>query len=162
MKSSQFIRNNILAFAEGPVRSSVICIMAVISFTCLLALAGCKKDDKNLETDRTRKLLTANTWTIQSVTVDGVDKTSSHAELTLHFTNTQFTTTHGGVVWPASGIWTFADDSGKKILRSDDVEMTIQEVSAAKLVLTFTWMETTLGPGRLSSTSGEHVFRFAK
>jgi hypothetical protein len=162
MKSSQVISNNILVSVQDRVYTPAIRIMVVIFFACLLALAGCKKDDKSLETDRTRKLLTANTWTIQSVTVDGVDKTSSLPGLTLHFTNTQFTTTHGGVTWPPSGIWTFADDSAKKILRSDDIEMTIKEVSAAKLVLSFTWMETTLGPGRLSSTSGEHVFTFIK
>ena len=143
-------------------RPLVVWITAATVLTCLLALASCKKDDENLRTDRVRKLLTRNTWTIQSVEVDGLDKTSSHAGLTLHFTNTQFTTTHGGVVWPASGIWTFADDNGKRIVRSDDIEMIIEEVSATKLVLSFTWMETTLGPGRLSSTSGEHVFTFVK
>lgn len=162
MKSSHFNLKTIPLFPEHSEYRRVIRMLAVAFFAYLLPLTGCKNDDGKLETDRVRKLLTANPWSMQSVIVDGTDKTSSHTGLTLNFANAQYTTTHGGVVWPASGIWTFADDTGKIIVRSDDVEMTIEEITTDKLVLTFTWTETTLGPGRLSSTSGEHVFTFVK
>jgi hypothetical protein len=161
MKTSHFNLDIIHLLPEVLGSRMIIRSLAAV-FACLLTLAGCKNDERILETDRARKLLTASTWTIQSVTVDGTDRTSSHAGLTLHFTNTHYTTTHGGALWPESDIWTFVDNTGRVIVRGDDIEMTIQEINTGKLVLNFTWMETTLGPGRLSSTSGEHVLTFVK
>jgi hypothetical protein len=159
MKSSFNLNNNPVAI-KGAGLPMIVRILGVAIFAGLLALAGCKNDEAPLETDRVKKMLTANTWTIQQVTVDGTDRTASFAELTLNFTSTHYATTHGGPVWPASDIWTFADNTGKVIVRGDDVEVTIQEISSTKLIVAFTWMSTTFGPGRLSSTSGEHVFTF--
>jgi len=162
MKSTYFGSNMRRWAIEAHWFSPIVTMLVVTAIAAPLVLAGCKEDEVVLETDRVRKLLTANTWTMQSMTVDGIDKTASYAGLTLKFDNTHFTTTQGSPVWPASGLWTFAEDSGTIIVRDDDVEMTIQEINTDKLVLAFTWTETTLGPGRLSSTSGEHVFTFVK
>lgn len=160
MRSSLSLDNN--GVTAKYVTLMIVRIMAATILIGLLAFAGCKSDEESLETDRVKKLLTDNTWTIERVTVDGVDKTASFAELTLHFTNTHYTTTHGGLLWPESDNWIFTDDTGKTIVRSDDIEMTIREISNDKLVLAFTWTSTTLGPGRIVSTAGEHVFMFGR
>jgi hypothetical protein len=66
------------------------------------------------------------------------------------------------VVWPASGTWVFADGNAKTITRSDNLAVTITEVTDTKLVLTLTWATTTLGGGRVESVKGINVFTFAK
>jgi hypothetical protein len=162
MKSRQFKLNKTSASAETHISRLIIIMLVTTTIATLLALAGCGKDEKGPETDRVRKLLTASNWKVQSVSIDGTDRTSSFTGLTVKFTDTQFTTTQGGLEWPASGIWTFVDDGGKVIVRGDGIEITIQEISDIKLVMNFNWSETTLGPGRLSSTSGGHVFTFVK
>lgn len=137
-------------------------ITSALFITGLLFIAGCKKDDPQPETDRVKGLLIANNWRIQTVTVDGTDQTASFSGLTLSFTPTNYTTTNGGVVWPASGSWSFSDNTGKKILRSDGQEITVTEVSATVLKLSLTRAKGTLGPGRISSLSGKHDFNFIK
>lgn len=137
-------------------------LLAVAAFIGIIAMAGCDKEEKEIATDRVRNLLTSTTWKIQSVAVDGVDKTSSFTDHTLKFNSTHFTATNGDPVWPASGIWTFADDTAERIVRGDDIQVNIEEVSANKLVLSLMWTKTTLGTGRVSSISGEHVFTFVK
>lgn len=148
-------------YVKHPVAS--IILMIIIFMMLLLQLSSCKKEEPSkLETDRIKLLLTSTTWKIQTVTVDGVDQTSMYSGLTLKFTDTQYTTTNGKVVWPASGVWIFADNTGRRILRGDNVEMSVQQIDTDKLVLNFTWATTTLGPGRLSSMKGKHVFAFVK
>jgi hypothetical protein len=134
----------------------------VITLFCILLLIACKKDDPEPETDRVRALLKANTWRIQQVTVDGTDQAALFTGLTLSFTETNYTTTNGGLVWPASGSWAFKDDTAKKIVSSDGLEITVLELSATSLKLTLTWDAGTLGLGRISSVAGDHTFNFVK
>lgn len=128
----------------------------------LFLLSSCKKDDPQPETARVRELLKANTWLIQTVTVDEVNKTNLFTGLTLSFTNTTYATTNGGLVWPASGTWQFADKTGKLVTRDDGLQITINEVSKTSLSLSLTWNNTTLGSGRISSLAGDHEFIFVK
>ena len=127
----------------------------------LILLQGCKKDDPLPETERVKNLLKANTWRMQTVTVDGIDQTLVYAGLTLTFTDTNYSTANGGAVWPATGTWTFADQTGKLITRSDGLPVSIEEATTTKLSLKLTWAKTTLG-GRASSIAGVHVFVFGK
>lgn len=69
---------------------------------------------------------------------------------------------NGSVVWPASGTWTFTDNTAKKIKRNDNLEVTITEVSATVLKLSLAWTTGTLGTGRTTSIAGNHVFSFIK
>ena len=96
------------------------------------------------------------------VTVDGTDKTSVYTGLTLSFTDTNYTTTNGGVVWPASGTWSFADATGKLITRSDGLSITVEEAIATSIKLKLTWEEGALGGGRAAAVAGVHVFSFGK
>lgn len=106
------------------------------------------------------KKLMANTWSINAVTVDGVNQTSLFTSMTLNFTKTNYTTTHGGLVWPSSGTWEFVDKQGTTIIRNDDLEIRITELTSTSIKLSLTWESTTFGPGRQESIAGNHVFSF--
>jgi hypothetical protein len=124
-------------------------------------LSGCKKDEPTASEVTTNKLTSA-TWKIGSVTVNNTDQTPLFTNMTLKFTDTNYTTTNGGIVWPMSGTWTFVDDTAKEIKRNDDLEITIVEATDASLKLSLTWDTGTFGPGRVSSVVGVHVFSFGK
>ena len=129
----------------------------------VLFVVGCKGSGSDPSpVDEMRSVLTSGKWTLQNVTVDGVDKTATYTGLTLTFTATGFTSTNGHIVWPASGTWQFSDDTGKTITRDDALTVSIGEATTAKLVLMLTWSKTTLGPGRAESLKGNHVFTLTK
>lgn len=160
MKSSPFKLNRRAVSAEDHISRLLLITLITTAIATLLALAGCGNDDDKQASDSVRKVLTANEWKIQSVSIDGTDGTSLFTGLTVQFTNTGYTATQGGIVWPASGTWAFADDSGKTIIRDDGTLVTIREIKGGKLVVNLMWLTTTLGPGRVSATSGEHTFTF--
>jgi hypothetical protein len=134
-------------------------IFALFLFILTVTIDSCKKDLPNV-LDVNRQLLTTRTWEINTVTVDGVEKTAAFAGLTLSFQDGSYSTSHGTVVWPASGTWTFKDDSGSLILRNDNIEITITSITARQLVLELVWNKNTLGSGRVGSIAGKHVFTF--
>ena len=133
-------------------------IIFVPIIVVVFGMTGCKDKDPIPETDRVRDLLLTGTWKVKQVTVDGVDKTAQFTGLTLKFTMTNYTTTNGKQVWPASGTWKFKNDDAKVILRDQDVEVTIMDVSSATLKLSLNWSITTLGSGRSMSVAGKHEF----
>src|SRR6478736_5015726 len=93
----------------------------------MLQFASCKKaDPKPSETEVVKEKLTSSTWTIQNVTVDGVDQTSVYQGLTINFTETTYTTTKGGLVWPASGTWSFTDETATTFKREDGIEVGVE------------------------------------
>ena len=139
------------------------------AFTCmmlLLLIAGCGGSDPTptpvSKQDEVKAKLTLPTWKMQSVTVDGADKTSLYKDLTLKFTASGFTSTNGGVIWPATGTWSFTTADATAVKRDDGLVVTLQEVTDTSLKLALTWSKTTLGSGRIESVSGQHVFSFGK
>lgn len=132
----------------------------------LLCFAHCgkKSDPEPTETEaqKATKLLTAGQWSVQSVSVDGQDRSSTYKDLKLTFSATSITATNGGAIWPASTTWKFKDDTGKTIERGDGLSIAVAELSASKLVLALSWSKTTLGGGRALSISGQHNFTFTK
>ena len=140
-------------------------IAGVLAFQ--LQSCGSKGDPTPKETDaqKNEKILTSSVtsgWSVQSVMVDGVDDTSIYSKLKLSFTEGSFTATNGDPIWPASGTWKFTDDSGQTIQRGDGLIIGVDEITSTTLTLSLTWTETTLGPGRVKSTSGKHVFKLGK
>jgi hypothetical protein len=127
----------------------------------LVVLCGCGGDDPSASEVMTKKL-TAHPWTLSSAMVDGNDQTTLYDGLVITFTKTGFTTTNGGVVWPASGNWEFIDKNATGIIRNDDLEVAITEATKTTLKLTFTWSKTTFEPGRVKSIDGNHVFTFTE
>lgn len=131
-------------------------------FILILCTQGCKKDNVKPIADQVTDILTSSNWKIQNVTVDGVDHTSSFQGMTLSFTKTNYTATHGKVVWPATGTWKFTSQEAKSIERNDDIIVTISEATHDKLVLSFNWNKETIGTGRSASIKGSYSFTFTK
>jgi hypothetical protein len=137
-----------------------ILFIAIVSF---VSFTSCSEDaDPDAKQKKVLSLLTSGTWQSQSIKVDGVDKTSLYETVQLSFTNSTFTAVNGEPVWPANGAWLFTDKSAKAFERSDEIEVSITEVTDQKLVLTFFWDNGSLGTGRVSSIEGTHVFTFIR
>jgi hypothetical protein len=129
----------------------------------VVAVSSCDDDDKQTDTQHALSiLLSGKPWTVESVDVDGTDKTSVYEDLQITFTENTFTTTGGGSVWPASGTWQFSDETAKIIKRGDDVLVTIDELADKKVALSLTSEETTLGEGRGKGVAGDHTFTFIR
>jgi hypothetical protein len=161
MKTKVFV--NLKDSQIAKVIVGVVLLINILLMVMMLQSCGGKGDDpapvEEKETDKIAKLLsTGGTWAVQSVIVDGVEKTSVYKDLKLTFTTTGYTTTGGGAVWPASGTWKFTDDTAKVIERNDGLLINLSEVSENKLVLGLQWSKSTLGPGRAASVAGQHVF----
>jgi hypothetical protein len=138
-------------------------IIYSLSIICILfLLVSCGEDATKSETDRVKEILGSGTWKVQNVSVSSTDQTALYKNLTLSFTDTNYTTANGANVWPATGTWAFTDDSAKAILRNDGTTITVSEATDTKLVLSFDWANTTIGSGRMESIKGAHVFTFGK
>jgi hypothetical protein len=139
----------------------IICLTGfMMTFT-----TSCKKDPVEPDltgAEQVRELLVGGAWSLQSLQVDGTDQTGLFSGLSLSFTGTGFTATGGEPVWPASGTWSFDDDSGESITRADGIAVAINSINDTSLQLTLTWEKTTLGSGRTGSVSGVHVFLFGR
>lgn len=136
----------------------------------LLASVSCgKSDDTTPDTPQTKQeevtqaLVgsggSGKTWKIQSLTVDGVDETSTVKGMTIKFSSTTFTVTNGGPVWPSNGSWTFSSTEASSIKLDNGTEVKV-EVTDTTLKLSLTWNKNTFGPGRVESISGQQVFVF--
>jgi len=137
-------------------------IHSIIILFVLAFLTGCGSGDSPSAKEVITNMLTAHSWKLSSVTVDGIDQTSLFNNMTLSFTATSFTTTNGGLVWPASGTWTFKDEEGKIIVRGDGLEVNLIEVKDDSLNMSLTWNKNTFGPGRVGSIAGVHIFKMIK
>ena len=145
-----------------------LAFLLITTVATIVHLSGCKGGAADpapavaSKQDEVKAKLTSPTWKMQSVTVDGTDKTSIYKDLSLKFSASGFTSTNGGAVWPASGTWTFTSAEATAIKRDDGLVVTLQEVTDTSLKLALTWSKTTLGPGRVESVSGQNVFSFGK
>jgi hypothetical protein len=144
------------------IKKMVTIVFSSSALCLLLMLASCGDDAAQSEADRVKDILKSGTWKVQTVSVDNTDQTLLYKNLTLTFTDANYTSTNGANVWPASGGWSFTDDTAKTILRSDGVSMYVGEANPTKLVLSFQWNNTTIGSGRGESIAGPHVFTFSK
>jgi hypothetical protein len=138
-------------------------LFSLLIIVSLITFSNCgdtKKDPEPTEAEKTTKLLTAATWKLQSLTIDGVSDDKFFKGLTITFSATGYTTTNGDPIWPASGTWDYSDGptSARKIKRNDNVEVTIDEITASNLTLSLQWDKTTTG-GRTSSIPGKHIFK---
>ncbi|MFM7430564.1 MAG: hypothetical protein ACKO1F_11765 [Flammeovirgaceae bacterium] len=134
--------------------------IALISLS--INFSGCSDDKKPSRQKEVTAALTSGVWKVSTVTVDGVDKTSTYKDLTLTFTGNSFSSTNGGLIWPTSGTYTFTDANASALKRNDNLEVQIQEATTSSLKLGLNWAKTTFGPGRIESLGGAHVFTFSK
>lgn len=144
-------------------KSKIYLPIAILSLAGLIMLPGCGgKGSDPSPADEVKAILISGTWALQTVLVDGVDQSTVYTGLTVRFTETNYTSSNGRVVWPASGTWQFVDNTGKSMVRNDGLVIEIEESNNSKLVLKLIWDKTTLGAGRTTSVKGAHVFTFGK
>ena len=138
-------------------------ILTMSVVVAILFLSACKGggEPSLSKQDDVKAKLTASPWKVSTVMVDGVDKSAIYNALGLIFTNTGFTATNGGAIWPASGTWTFTSTDATAITRNDGLVITLTDVTATSLKLSLNWTKNTLG-GRTESVNGQHVFTFGK
>lgn len=146
---------------EREIKTFIVAIFTAAILLALLTSCGSKPDIVPNTQDAVKAKMTANTWDLQSVSVDGVDQTGVYKNLTIKFTGTNFTSTNGGVVWPASGTWEFTSLDATSFKRDDGIEVNV-EATDVTLRLTLTWTKTTLGGGRIESVKGKNVFNLVK
>jgi hypothetical protein len=143
--------------------SKIIFHAALSAILCLsmLMYSSCDGDPGATQTrqEEVTAMLVGKTWKLQSVSVDNVDKSSLFTGMTISFSNSSFTVTNATPVWPASGTWSFTSDEATFVKRNDNVEVKV-EPTATTLKLTLSWTKTTLGPGKVASIAGQHVFTF--
>ncbi|MGY6522596.1 MAG: hypothetical protein ACXIUD_12755 [Mongoliitalea sp.] len=112
--------------------------------------------------DRVSSLLTSSPWTLTGVTVDGLNRTSAYAGLTITFTRNTFTTTNGRGIWPASGGWTFTNENATAFTRNDGVVVTIQTINENLMRLSMDVDENSFITERTNSLAGTHVMVFER
>ncbi len=129
-------------------------IITLVSVQVGMVACGGGGDDLT-PNELTQQQLSGAKWNIGSATIDGVS-TDLYAGLTLTFGATSFTytSTNGGVVWPASGTLLFVGEDGKKVKRNDGLDITIESVTDKQLVLSYTWASTTYSGGRIGGIKG--------
>jgi hypothetical protein len=128
------------------------------------SFSACDGDDGPSAVEKQMKLL-AGTWTMSSVTVDGVDQSSIFDGFKLTFTDTPATyePVNGGKVWATGGSFRFNNNDATDFIRSNDgVVVTITSITENSLVLQMEWNRTTLDLGRIKSIAGNHEFVFSK
>lgn len=133
---------------------------------CLIFAAtvvSCSDDSGPNEEDQYLAKL-AGTWKVSEVVVDGLDVTGAfnNMQLTIDGKNYQITNPVQPI-WPESGSFTLQKSTGTqpfKLLRDDEVTMTVEMLSVTMLIIKFQYAVT--GNGRSGSISGNYVFKFVK
>jgi len=132
----------------------------------LLTFTSCGKDDTppTPQVDPEQEIVDGlnKSWTITSVTLDNVDVTGDWNGFTLTFNGTkEYTATalsaESILVWPASGSYTFPNATNANlILRNDDIQITISNMTDTTVTLSFTILGRT--GGRKEGLIGGWVF----
>lgn len=148
-----------LRINSKPLLTALVSLTLLAVITQLTSCGG--SDPAPSAQDQVKSKMVSGLWKIQTVTVDGVDKTSVYPGLTLQFTATAYTSANGKPVWPTSGTWEFTSTDGTTIKRDDNIEVTV-EATTTTLKLTLNWPTNTLGGGRVESVKGINVFTFTK
>jgi len=125
----------------------------------LFNLPGCKDDDSIDPKTQTINDLTA-TWQLVSVTNDNNDVSAQFSGFTLTIAGLNYQTQNGGNPWPGSGTYELSDVDLKTLLRSDGIAITIDQLTATNLTLSFTFNEVT--GGRANGVTGGFTFLMTK
>lgn len=135
-------------------------MMLVVAVGFLLTISSCKKDDPTAEEIFRKKIALAWKSSAVGVQFNSKDVNGVFKDFTITFTESQtYTTTVGNTpVWPASGKFTLkatSSSTGFSLVRDDGVEVTVDQLTEAKLVLKFPYVGKS---SRVGSVSGGYVF----
>ena len=138
----------------------VFILLTLISWVFMI---GCSDDgggpdpEPNPQAEVLLKL--SGSWTVSSITRNGVDVTGDYAGFTLTLTSTTFSTTNGTGAWEPSGTWTWNDPEGTSILLSNGVIVQLDfSNNDSTLTCSFTLPETIINIGRTKALAGNYVF----
>lgn len=144
---------------KSKITSALHSLPVLILIIATLSMQSCKHSDATPSVaDIITNQISVTPWKVKSVMVDGKDETDLFKGFTLQYTATNYATTNGTLVWPASGTWKFKDDTANVIVRNDGLEITIESITDTEFVYSLTWAKTTYNTGRASSIGGVHKF----
>jgi hypothetical protein len=126
-----------------------------------LVLFHCSTSKDLTPLELTQRLLINKNWDVTIVTVDGIAR-NIYPGLSINFQKSSFTASNGLDIFPASGTWSFSDSEGKRILRDDGLEISVESISEGQLILSFYWSNSTFIGGRVSELTGFHNLTFRK
>jgi hypothetical protein len=151
-----------------------------IAFLLLMLHSGCDKGLAGTEKTPNQiilELLSAQTWELTELTIDGVYSTR-YPGMTLLIGQGTYLTSGGAPIWPASGTWEFQGDDGKAFVRDDGLVVNIEaanivgaiivpsnpywEQVAANVILSFYWEKTEFEGSRLTGQQGKHIMKFKR
>jgi hypothetical protein len=137
----------------------------------LLTYSSCKDKGGTVETDSDKQLgKLSKTWKVNSVSLDGTDKTTDYSSFQLTITGTKGNTSFGYSTtgrpslspWKSSGTWEFGTDVFSQIIRdkgtADELAITYA-VTETTLQITFTFNGDGY-TGRTDVVKGLWVFNF--
>ena len=118
----------------------MICAIALSIFSLL----GCGGDDgppPETAQEKAFKKLSSGSWGLPggSIKVDGVDESTQYPGFSLSFTEKGYSSSNGGKLFKPSGTWKWKDGTTDKVITLGTKEITITELTASKLVFTFTF-----------------------
>ena len=137
-----------------------------VLLTILLLSASCKKDrdEAGNPLAQLQKRL-SGVWTVNNVTLSGMDVTVYYQGLTVDFNDDLSFTCEKPVdpVWPISGHYeNQLENNQHVIVRSDNVRMFVTVLNASELVIQFPWTGKAPSGGRAASLNGEYQFTFTR
>ena len=133
-------------------------LVSILFFGAMTWLSSCKSDDSvDPKTQRLNELKA--TWKISQVVNDGNDVTGQYTGMTLTIDGLNYSTTNGGNPWPDSGTYSLNDNDLNTLIRNDNVEVTIDEVTTNTLTLSFNYTSVN---GRVDGVTGDFTFSLIK
>jgi len=138
-------------------------VLTVTFLILLLAgINGCKEDVPQTPQQVVTAQLTAGTWRLETVLIEGEDGAQLFNNFTLVFTETGYTSTGTTPVWRRQGTWTFLNEEATRINRDGEVDVDIVSIDDTTLRLALIWNQETFEGGRSQSLRGRHEFTLRK
>lgn len=136
-------------------------ITGLVILTATIVFSSCGSDEPSPAETNT-KLLTSGAWSVNSVKVDGIDRTNLFNGMSITFTDQDYTAVNGGPIWGTTQSWTFTDNAANTFSFSSGIVADIRELTTSSLKIELRWNKTTLDGGRDKSVEGLHEFQFTK
>lgn len=146
-------------------RYSISLLYIIILSGSMVHLESCRKHDVKPDRLGEKRKQMAASWTVESVTLSGLDVTAYYKDLILLIKQEGTYECQNAMppVWPLSGqLELEMNDTELRMIRSDGVEILVQTLDNESMVLQFFWSGKAPSGGRLNSMSGDYVFTFHK
>jgi hypothetical protein len=142
---------------------NILVILSLLMGITLFSSCDSSEDQPGPQDVYLQKL--SSSWKVESVKVDGVSITDPFVNMILTFKSemTYSVTNAVDPIWPSSGTFTLVEGTGElfNIKRSDEVLLTVRELSETRLVMSFPYTSSIDG-GRSKSVSGQFEFVMTK